>query len=291
METVISAIRAIRNIRLEMNVPVSKKANIIFVAKDRAADVLKNSEALFAKMASASSIAVQASKDGIPEDAAASVVDGAEIYIPLDELIDFDKEIDRLTKDMWVFFLYLPVPIASIAFGIYLKKKGYAYRKNVIVGIVMAALLCIYGSFTFIFPDFYSHSDEPIVDTEQMLNIDIPEHSRINTQDFTSAAQSFPRGYIYWASDIYFEEAAVEQFEEGISNDAKWLSDIPNDIIGITSYFCDIGTSDYYIIYNKDTGEFNSLPSEDGTYTFINVLYDTEGNSMKIVEYQMEYTK
>lgn len=99
METVISAIRAIRNIRLEMNVPVSKKANIIFVAKDRAADVLKNSEALFAKMASASSIAVQASKDGIPEDAAASVVDGAEIYIPLDELIDFEKEIDRLTKE------------------------------------------------------------------------------------------------------------------------------------------------------------------------------------------------
>ena len=99
METVISAIRTIRNIRLEMNVPVSKKANIIFVAKDRAADVLKNSEALFAKMASASSIAVQASKDGIPEDAAASVVDGAEIYIPLDELIDFDKEIDRLTKE------------------------------------------------------------------------------------------------------------------------------------------------------------------------------------------------
>ena len=99
METVISAIRAIRNIRLEMNVPVSKKANIIFVAKDRAADVLKNSEALFAKMASASSIAVQVSKDGIPEDAAASVVDGAEIYIPLDELIDFDKEIDRLTKE------------------------------------------------------------------------------------------------------------------------------------------------------------------------------------------------
>lgn len=99
METVISAIRAIRNIRLEMNVPVSKKANIIFVAKDRAADVLKNSEALFAKMASASSIAVQANKDGIPEDAAASVVDGAEIYIPLDELIDFDKEIDRLTKE------------------------------------------------------------------------------------------------------------------------------------------------------------------------------------------------
>ena len=99
METVISAIRAIRNIRLEMNVPVSKKANIIFAAKDRAAEVIKKSEALFIKMASASSITVQADKDGIPEDAAAAVVDGAEIYIPLDELIDFEKEIDRLAKE------------------------------------------------------------------------------------------------------------------------------------------------------------------------------------------------
>ena len=99
METVISAIRAIRNIRLEMNVPVSKKANIIFAAKDRAAEVIKKSEALFVKMASASSITVQADKDGIPEDAAAAVVDGAEIYIPLDELIDFEKEIDRLAKE------------------------------------------------------------------------------------------------------------------------------------------------------------------------------------------------
>ena len=99
METVISAIRAIRNIRLEMNVPASQKANIIFVAKGETAKAISNSEALFAKMASASGIKVQEDKDGIPEDAAAAVVDGAEIYIPLDELIDFEKEIERLTKE------------------------------------------------------------------------------------------------------------------------------------------------------------------------------------------------
>ena len=99
METVISAIRAIRNIRLEMNVPASQKANIIFVAKGETANAISNSEALFTKMASASGIKVQEDKDGIPEDAAAAVVDGAEIYIPLDELIDFEKEIERLAKE------------------------------------------------------------------------------------------------------------------------------------------------------------------------------------------------
>ncbi len=196
-----------------------------------------------------------------------------------------------MTENMWVFFLFLPIPIASIVFGFYLKKKGYKYKKNVIVGVIMAALLCIYGSFAFIFSDIYSHSDEPIINAEQMLNIDIPEHSRINTQDWTKGTQSVPRGYIYSTSDIYFDDTAVEEFEKNLSNDAKWISDVPNDMVGITSYFCDIQTSDYYIIYNKDTGEFNKLPSESGTYVFINILYNAESNTMKLVEYQIEYTK
>lgn len=195
-----------------------------------------------------------------------------------------------MTENMWVFFLFLPIPIASIVFGFYLKKKGYKYKKNVIVGFIMAAFLCIYGSFTFIFANVYSHSGEPIINAEQLLNIDIPTYSRINTQDWTKGAQSVPRGYIYSTSDIYFDDVSVEDFEKHLSSDTKWISDIPNNMVGITSYFCDIQTSDYYIIYNKDTKEFNKLPSESGTYVFINVLYSVEDNTMKLVEYQIEYT-
>ncbi len=196
-----------------------------------------------------------------------------------------------MTENMWVFFLFLPIPIASIVFGFYLKKKGYKYKKNVIVGIIMATLLFIYGSFTFIFSNLYSHSDEPILNAEQVLNIDIPTHSRINTQDWTQGTQSIPRGYIYYTSDIFFDDAAVEDFEKNLPSDTKWISDIPNDMVGITSYLCDFETSDYYIIYNKDTKEFNKLPSESGTYVFINVLYNSESNTMKLVEYKIEYTK
>ena len=197
----------------------------------------------------------------------------------------------NMPENMWVFFLFLPIPISSIIFGFYLKGKGYKYKANIIAGLIIVALLCIYGSFTFMFADTYSHSDEPILNTEKMLNIDIPIHSQINTQDWTKSTQSVPRGYIYSTSDIYFDDAAVEQFEKNISNDVKWISAIPNDMVGITSYFCDIQTSDYYIIYNKDTKAFNKLPSESGTYVFINIMYNAESNTMKLVEYQIEYTK
>ena len=57
------------------------------------------------------------------------------------------------TENMWLFFLFLPIPISSIIFSFYLKKNRYKYRKNLIVGIIMTILLCIYGSFSFIFPD------------------------------------------------------------------------------------------------------------------------------------------
>ena len=195
------------------------------------------------------------------------------------------------TENMWVFFLFLPIPIASIVFGFLLKKKGYKYKKNVIAGLIMASLLCIYGSFSFIFADIYSHSDEPILMVEEALSIDIPTPLRINTQDWTKGTQSIPRGYIYSTSDIFFDESAVEDFESNLPGDSKWITDIPNEMIGITSYFCDIQKSDYYIIYNKDTKEFNKLPEESGTYVFINVLYNVENNTMKLVEYQIEYTK
>ena len=196
-----------------------------------------------------------------------------------------------MTDNMWMFFLFVPVPVASVIFGFYLKKNGYKYKKNVTAGFIMAVLLCVYGSFTFIFSDMYSHGDEPILMVEEILDIDIPEHSRINTQDWTSGTQSMPRGYVYFVSDIYFEESSVAEFEKKLQNNSKWISDIPSDMVGITSYFCEIQPSDYYIIYNTDTKEFNKLPSESGTYRFINVMYNSVNNTMKLVEYHIEYAE
>ena len=191
--------------------------------------------------------------------------------------------------NMWIFFLFIPIPIASIAFGLFLKARGYKYLSNVVVGIVMAALLCIYGSFSLLFAGITSHSDEPILKVEELLEIDIPTHTRINTMDLTDGTQSMPRGYVYSTSDVYFEETVAEAFEAQMQTDARWIVDIPNDMVGITSYYCDVLTSDYYLIYNKDTKEFNTVPSEGGTYEFINILYNKENHTMKIVEYQIEY--
>lgn len=46
-----------------------------------------------------------------------------------------------------IFLAFLPIPVGSIVFGVVTQRKGYAYKKNIVVGIIMAALLLVYDLF------------------------------------------------------------------------------------------------------------------------------------------------
>ena len=100
MNFIMEATRSIRNIRSELNVPPSKKAKVIFVTQEEdKREVIQNGANFLEKLAWASEIIVKEDKTGIPTNAASAVLHGAEIYIPLEELIDIDKEIERLEKE------------------------------------------------------------------------------------------------------------------------------------------------------------------------------------------------
>ena len=93
-------VRGVRNVRSEMNVPNSRKATIYVVCEDeklaKGLAVLKESAMM---MASAGDFIVQANKSGIADDAVSVVVPDATVYVPLEELIDFEQEKERLTKE------------------------------------------------------------------------------------------------------------------------------------------------------------------------------------------------
>nr|WP_314494734.1 valine--tRNA ligase [uncultured Peptostreptococcus sp.] len=99
MNLIMDGIRNVRNVRAEMNVPPSKKAKIIIVPTDDKRPAMEDGKEYFKSLASASEVEIQDSKDGIPEDAVSVVIDGVELFIPLDELVDFEKEKERLNKE------------------------------------------------------------------------------------------------------------------------------------------------------------------------------------------------
>lgn len=99
MNLIMDGIRNVRNVRAEMNVPPSKKAKIIIVPTDDKRLAMEDGKEYFKSLASASEVEIKDNKDGIPEDAVSVVIDGVELFIPLDELVDFEKEKERLNKE------------------------------------------------------------------------------------------------------------------------------------------------------------------------------------------------
>ncbi len=99
MELIMASIKAVRNIKAEMNVPPSKKNKLIFVVGTSESEVIRKGVKFIERLAGASAIAVQADKQGIPADAVTAVVPGAEIFIPLEDLVDIKKELERLEKE------------------------------------------------------------------------------------------------------------------------------------------------------------------------------------------------
>ena len=97
VETMMDTIRAIRARRAEMNVPPSKKAQVILLTDDRAA--YEAGSLFFAKLAYASDIEFVDATPANVDSMVSVVTKGAQVYMPMGELVDFEKERARLTKE------------------------------------------------------------------------------------------------------------------------------------------------------------------------------------------------
>lgn len=100
MTLVMEIIRNVRNVKIQMNVAPSKKAKILVVASDGViARIIEDNKQYIMTLAGVSELVFMEDSDTIPDDAVSIRVQGAELFVPLDELIDIAKEIERLDKE------------------------------------------------------------------------------------------------------------------------------------------------------------------------------------------------
>ena len=88
----------IRNIRANMNIHPSKKAELIFVTKDYEEDIKESKEFLL-KLGFGKEIKIQKDKSGIESNAISIISNGIELYMPFEDLVDINEEIERLEKE------------------------------------------------------------------------------------------------------------------------------------------------------------------------------------------------
>ena len=100
VDAIKDAVRGIRNLRAEMNVPNSKKATVYVVSeKEEVRNIFEDAKVFFATLGFASEVLVQADKTGIADDAVSAVIQDAVVYMPFAELVDIEKEVERLSKE------------------------------------------------------------------------------------------------------------------------------------------------------------------------------------------------
>lgn len=100
IEYVEDAIKSIRNTRSNMNIENSRKANVIILTKDKKVEeILNRNKDQFLNLAYAKSISITEDENIKNKDQVSIVIDKAEILLPLADLIDFEKELERLNNE------------------------------------------------------------------------------------------------------------------------------------------------------------------------------------------------
>jgi valyl-tRNA synthetase len=99
LEMAMAIIKSIRNIRAEVDAAPSKPLRAIILSAEGKEEVVKAGERYTKKLANISEITFIASKDEVPEEVMSAVVAGAEVFVPLDDIMDYAAEYDRLLKE------------------------------------------------------------------------------------------------------------------------------------------------------------------------------------------------
>ena len=95
---ILNVVRTVRNLKSELGIDSRKKSAVVVkVTRADFADVLKSYARYVTELAAADPITFADEK---PAQAMSAVIDGAEVYLPLAGLVDTDKEIARLTKEL-----------------------------------------------------------------------------------------------------------------------------------------------------------------------------------------------
>ena len=100
MNVIMDGVKGIRNMRAEMNVPMGKRSEVILVpATEELKGILETHGDYFHTLGWAEKVTILSPDAPKPENATVTVVNGLEVYLLLKDLIDADKEKERIAKE------------------------------------------------------------------------------------------------------------------------------------------------------------------------------------------------
>ena len=201
----------------------------------------------------------------------------------MDSLLGGDGS--ALFDHFWVYFLMLVIPASSIAVGIYLRRKKKKAVKNIVAGVLSAVILFGIGWGDVDMDNLdREYAEETFAWAECTIALVLPQTElMINTLYEETETKE---GYLFTSVCIaVVTPSAREEFEATLTKEAGWLEELPEELKSILPFESE---HDRILLFNSYTGEFNSLPEEEGWYQLACFLYDQETGIVTIWEFPWE---
>lgn len=185
-----------------------------------------------------------------------------------------------MVRYSWIMFLFAPIAILSIVFGLKLKHSNQKHKKNLVVAYICLPLLLIFGSYRFIFSGI-SYDVDKIANVANKTNIELPTEIKVATE-----TQIAPSEYNYYLSYVKIvDKADKEAFERTIGQNKLWKNTLDTYINGLLpmTVQVEMNTFDAFVFYNYSTGEYNTRPPI-GQYSCVFIAYDYEAQRLIVID-------
>ena len=187
--------------------------------------------------------------------------------------------------EWWFLVIFLPMPIISAVYAIYLIIKKKDWLKNVIVAVIGILLLCtaVHNTFT---PYDNTYDDLDMVEYwNEMADLNIPIDGEA-TNTFYEEGDYYSEKGCYSSSTVVYEGDVADTFEEQISKDERWKKEYPEELREyMLDFEFDTDGDDYYCLYNSDTEQFSEAPEKPGTYNFYLFVYNADDCVLQVEDY------
>lgn len=193
----------------------------------------------------------------------------------------------NFVKNAWVFWCWLPIPIASIVLGFIYKNKGIKCTKNIVAGFIIGFLLLVYGSFC-LFPTF-SKDYRMIDDYKEYIDASIPTNGELEIQNWNTYFEDDKTEYV--VINAYYDKEDVSELVSSIENNENWI--LSTQIKSKLKIFLPIdfypSNNVYYSVYNKTNNEYNTVPNKAGKYEIYVISYNKELKQLSIHKYKYDF--
>ena len=193
----------------------------------------------------------------------------------------------NFTKNLWIMWCFLPIPILSIILGFKYKKEGFKCQKNIVGGFIISFLLLMYGSFC-LFPTFSSDYSK-IENYKNIIDAELPSNGELEIQEWDTYFDKDKLGYTI--INAYYDKEDVSNLVSSIENSNNWI--LGRELKSImkifipSEFYSDYDS--YFSVYNKTTGEYNTLPSTTGNYEIYAMKYDKLNKQLEIHNFKYMY--